>query len=272
MESEHEFCSHKILAPIWGSLVFPVRASSLPLSSDLRNGVSIVPLLKEPGSLPFESRLRRTPAVCSLHKQGSATCCSSSAPELRESFMTTHDAETQPVSTLAESRGGRALEGVQAPPEPWLQISGCLPGLSIALKGSQVLITSTQGWDPPGTLLFFTRWTSCKWTQFSVLCLTNGIINYCWTKLSVLTYQTASTAVTAKQPQGWRRTVGRRNTCCHVPSRVKAVQGRIELPSHCASSSGLRHVLKVLTVGKASGFHQILGRLAEKSPWSKIRA
>ena len=69
MESEHEFCSHKILALIWGSLVFPVRASSLPLSSDLRNGASIAPLLKEPGSLPFESRLRRTPAVCSLHKQ-----------------------------------------------------------------------------------------------------------------------------------------------------------------------------------------------------------
>lgn len=43
--------------------------------------------------------------------KGSATCCSSSTPELRESFMTTHDAETQPVSTLAESRGGRALEG-----------------------------------------------------------------------------------------------------------------------------------------------------------------
>lgn len=43
--------------------------------------------------------------------KGSATCLSSSAPELRESFMTRHDAETQPVSTLAESRGRRALEG-----------------------------------------------------------------------------------------------------------------------------------------------------------------
>lgn len=161
---------------------------------------------------------------------------------------------------------------VQAPPEPWLQISGCLQGLSIALKGSQILITSTQGWDPPGTLLFFTRWTSCKWTQFSVLCFTNGIINYCWTKLDVLTYQTASTAVTAKQPQRWRLTVRRCNTCCDLPCRVKAVQGRIELPSHCVSSSGLRHVLKVLKVGKGRGFHQILGHLAEKSPWSKIRA
>lgn len=111
MESEHEFCFHKTLPPIWGSLVFPVRASSPPLSSDLRNGVSITPLLKEPGSLPFESCLRRTPAVCSLHKQRFCHVLFLLHTRAQRILHDHARCWNTMVSTLAESRGGRALEG-----------------------------------------------------------------------------------------------------------------------------------------------------------------
>lgn len=291
MENKQEYSS-QVLTPIWGTPVCQVWSSPVPLTSAFKNAIgtcmgfwSFGPLLKELRSPPLSPGPEgNLPCIYSISK-GSLTDHTSSPVALRILQDNTQcwNSAGLHVGCIPESEEELwKNDPWSGPTRPESETLPRILTIGVALKCSQVITRSTQGWAPLGMLLFLPRlWESWRRTWFPQLCLTNGILNNL--PLNETEYIYLSDNFHFRQAtsgmEGWAAIcdlifpTGHFNTWCPT-SRLKEVQGRSEpflpiLPPAYgwgASKSGAE-----MKAGRGSGSHHLLGCPSETSPEAQLR-